>query len=338
MILAGDIGGTKTALGLFGEDAGPERPLSESVFSSQDYGGLEEIVEVFLERERTDRIQAACFAVAGPVLSGKASVTNLSWTVQDTLLSDSVGIDRVKLINDVQAVACSVPILGEKDLRTLSTGKRVTNGTIAVIGVGTGLGEAFLTWDGVSYLSHPTEGGHADFGPADEDQAGLLAFVAGRRGHVSWEIVCSGIGIPNIYDYLISTGRYQDILPLEGKEGYAEDRTPMIIGAAMDKDRPCLLCTHTLEMFTSILGAESGNLVLKTMATGGLYVGGGIPPRILKFLESDTFVAAFRSKGRLTSMMEEIPVHVILNPRAALMGAAMEAFRIRLQDCIKLTR
>ncbi|MCK5352132.1 glucokinase, partial [bacterium] len=211
-------------------------------------------------------------------------------------------------------------------------------GTVAVIAPGTGLGEAFLTWDGSSYLSHPTEGGHTDFGPGDERQAGLLSFMSSKRDHVSWEVVCSGIGIPNIYDYLASTDNYDSyketglLMEIPVSTG---DRTPAIISAALDKDPPCPLCADTVETFVSILGAESGNLALKTMSTGGLYLGGGIPPRILKALERNSFMEAFTSKGRLTPMMEEIPVHVILNPRAALMGAAMEAIKMNqeMQRC-----
>jgi glucokinase len=327
MILAGDIGGTKTALGLFREESGLGRPLAEEVFSSQDHSSLEEITSIFLKRERPDHIESACFAVSGPILADRTRVTNLPWTVRGTALSTALGISRIKLINDVQAVACSVPILENEDLCTLSKGKPVTNGTVAVIAVGTGLGEAFLTWGGDFYLSHPTEGGHTDFGPADELQTGLLAFMGSKRGHVSWEVVCSGIGIPNIYDYLESTGKYQDAGLPEEKRRSGGDRTPAIIDAALEGDSPCPLCADTMEIFTSILGAESGNLALKTMATGGLYLGGGIPPRILKSLVADSFMEAFKAKGRLTPMMEEIPVHVILNPKAALMGAAMEAIR-----------
>lgn len=325
MILAGDIGGTKTVLGLFSQESGPNRPLTEEVFSSADHGSLKEIAAEFLKYTRPGPIKAACFAIAGPILSGRAIVTNLPWTVQSSKLSNALGIGEVKLINDVQALACAIPFLGKNHIRTLNQGTPATTGTAAVLAVGTGLGEAFLTWDGSSYLSHPTEGGHTDFGPRDERQAGLLAFMSSKRDHVSWEVVCSGIGIPNIYDYLAGTGEYQDARLIEEKSDTKGDRTPAIINSALEGDPPCPLCTDTLEMFVSILGAESGNLVLKTMATGGLYLGGGIPPRILKVLECDTFMNAFTSKGRLTPMMEEIPVHVILNPKAALMGAAIEA-------------
>ena len=325
MILAGDIGGTKTVLGLFGDASSPNKPLFEMTFSSQSHSSLEEITEIFLEHERPGHIEAACFAVAGPVVNNIASVTNLPWTINSDLLSASLKIRQIRLINDVQAVGCSVPILEKSDLQTLSSGCLVENGTKAVIAAGTGLGESFLTWNGSSYLCHPTEGGHADFGPTGKDQIGLLSFMAQKQDHVSWETVCSGIGIPNIYDYLISTGNYRNIPSLEQRSEFGEDRTPAIIEAAVEGDPACSLCADTLKMFVAILGAESGNLALKTMATGGLYLGGGIPPRILKFLESGSFVASFAAKGRLTPIMEAIPVHVILNPKAALMGAAMEA-------------
>lgn len=328
MILAGDIGGTKTALGLYKEGSKPENPVAAEIFLSRDYSSLEEITDVFLKKERPVRIEAACFAVAGPILSGRASITNLPWTVQDKTLSASLGVSAVKLINDVQAVACSVPILGKDDLHTLSAGRPEVNGTVAVIAPGTGLGQAFLTWDGTSYQSHPTEGGHADFGPGDEHQSGLLTFMRARRGHVSWEVVCSGMGIPNLYDYLASTGRYGEAGTAVGKAPSGTDRTPAIIGAALEETSPDPLCADTLKMFVSILGAESGNLALKTLATGGLYVGGGIPPRILRALEEGSFMEAFAGKGRLQPMMMEIPVHIILNPRAALMGAATEGFRM----------
>ncbi len=328
MILAGDIGGTKTALGLFSQESGPDRPLTEGVFPSADHGSLEEITVDFLYQARSGPIEVACFAVAGPILSDRAIVTNLPWTVQSSKLSMALDIGKVKLINDVQAVASSIPFLGKSNLRTLNQGKPAATGTAAVIAVGTGLGEAFLTWSGSSYESFPTEGGHTDFAPGNERQAGLLAFMNSKRSHVSWEVVCSGIGIPNIYDYLASTGNFRDTRHLMEIPGSTGNRTPAIIDAALEGDPPCPLCADTLEMFISILGAESGNLVLKTMATGGLYLGGGIPPRILKALECNSFIEAFTAKGRLTPMMEDIPVHVILNPKAALMGAAIEAIRM----------
>jgi len=331
MFLAGDIGGTKTALGLFSQESGPARPVTETVFSSASYESLEEITTEFLHQASAGPIKAACFAVAGPILSGKAVVTNLPWTVHSKTLSSVMNVGKVKLINDVQAVAASIPLLEKSNLHTLNYGEPALTEAAAVIAVGTGLGEAFLTRDGSTYLSHPSEGGHADFAPGSEQQAGLLAFMSSKRNHVSWEVVCSGIGIPNIYDYLASTDsydKYKDTGLMVEIPVASGDRTPAIIHAALDKDPPCPLCADTMETFVSILGAESGNLVLKTMATGGLYLGGGIPPRILRALEAASFMEAFCSKGRLTPMMKDIPVHVILNPKAALMGAAMEAIKM----------
>jgi glucokinase len=328
MILAGDIGGTKTTLGLFAEGSAPGQPLDECVYNSQDHHSLEEITALFLAREDSLTVDTACFAVAGPVLGDTATLTNLPWIIKESNLSTTLGIGRTRLINDVQAFASSVPILGEHDLRTLNVGVPVTKGVIAVIAPGTGLGEAFLTWNGNSYMSHPSEGGHTDFAPANEHQTGLLKFLSTKCNHVSWELVCSGIGITNIYDYLESTGQYRGTALLSGNDGAYSDRTPAIIDAALEWDPSCPQCAGTLEMFISILGAEAGNLVLKTMATGGLYLGGGIPPRILKALGTGHFITAFNAKGRLTPMMEKVPVHVILNPRAALMGAAMEAIRM----------
>lgn len=327
-MLAGDIGGTKTALGLFDDEAGPGHPLAEETFPSGGYGSLEEIAAEFLSRAQPGKIEAACFAIAGPILGNSASVTNLPWIVQSSRLAAELDIPVVKLINDVQAVACSIPFLDQSDLRALNAGKPVAEGTAAVIAAGTGLGEAVLTWNETSYRSHPTEGGHTDFGPANEHQAGLWRYVSRKRDHVSWEIVCSGIGIPNIYDYLKSTGKYADTSKLKEDSAFAEDPTPVILNTALRKEQPCPLCEDTLDMFVAILGAESGNLALKTMATGGVYLGGGIPPRILKALEGETFMEAFVAKGRLSPMMRDIPVYVILNPKAALMGAAIEAIEV----------
>jgi glucokinase len=335
MILAGDIGGTKTALGLFNEESGPACPVTEKVFSSACHESLEEITTEFLNQESAGPVEAACFAVAGPIMSGRTNVTNLPWDVHSKTLSTTMNIGKVKLINDVQAVACSIPFLEKSSMRTLNQGKPAAIGTAAVIAVGTGLGEAFLTWDGCTYLSHPTEGGHCDFAPADDRQSGLLGYLRKKRNHVSWEVVCSGIGVPNIYDYLASTGiydSYKNTGVLVEIPEHAIDRTPAIFNAGINQDPPCPLCADTVEVFVSILGAESGNLALKTMATGGLYLGGGIPPRILETLECGSFMKAFTSKGRLTPMMGEIPVHVILNPRAALMGAAMEALKMKTRN------
>lgn len=325
MILAGDIGGTKTALGLFSREHGPGSPLAEDTFPSGDYGGLEEIVKAFLDRRSAREVERACFAVAGPVREGKVRVTNLPWTVDSSRLARECGIPEVRLMNDVQALGSAIPHLAGTDLERINAGRPVPGGARAVIAAGTGLGEAFLTWNGSSYRSHPTEGGHADFGPADEEQAGLWRRLSREHGHVSWERVCSGLGIPNIYGYLKDTGRYPRSPSLAERAGKGVDITPAIIDAALAETSPCRLCRDTLAMFVALLGAESGNLALKTMATGGLYLGGGIPPRILPVLKGDGFMKAFTGKGRLSELMADIPVHVVLNSGASLLGAASEA-------------
>jgi glucokinase len=240
-------------------------------------------------------------------------------------LQAAFGWSSVRLLNDLEAVAYAVPILEAGDVATLSAGEPVARGNIAVIAPGTGLGEAFLTWDGSRYRAHASEGGHASFAPSGSLQAGLLRYLHEQQGHrhVSVERVCSGLlGIPNIYEYLKATGHAEEPAWLAAELATAADRTPIIFGAAQDPSRPCELCAATLRMFVAILGAESGNLVLKVMATAGIYVGGGIPPRILDALREPGFVEVLRAKGRMRGMLAKVPVHVILNPKAALLGAA----------------
>src|SRR5919199_451571 len=329
MLLAGDIGGTKTLLALFSPEAGPRRPAKEMTFHSGDYGSLEAIVREFLARVDAP-IDRACLAVAGPIVTGRATITNLPWTMEEAGLQAAFGWSSVRLLNDLEAVAYAVPILEAGDVATLSAGEPVAGGNIAVIAPGTGLGEAFLTWQGSSYRAHASEGGHASFAPSDSLQLGLLRYLHEQQGHhhVSVERVCSGLlGIPNIYEYLKATGHTEEPAWLDAELATAADTTPIIVSAAQDPSRPCELCSETLRMFVAILGAESGNLVLKVMATAGIYVGGGIPPRILPALREPGFVEALRAKGRMRGMLAKVPVHVILNPKAALLGAA--AFGLR---------
>lgn len=324
MLLAGDIGGTKTVLALFSPETGPHRPLLETTFPSSRYGRLEAIVREFLSH--TDmRVERACFGVAGPVVERKARITNLPWELDEARLRQEFGWEAAWLINDLESVANSVPILEADDIYTLNAGAPVPDGNIAVIAPGTGLGEGFLTRDGSRYHAHASEGGHASFAPIDRLQIGLLTYmheVLGH-GHVSFERVCSGLlGIPNIYDYLKTTGFAEEPAWLAEQLAAAQDPTPVIVGAAQDTARPSALCAAVLRTFVSILGAEAGNLTLKVMATGGVYLGGGIPPRILAELQQGPFMESFRHKGRFTELLGQVPVHVILNPQAALLGAA----------------
>jgi glucokinase len=324
MLLAGDIGGTKTVLAVFSSEAGPHRPLMETTFPSNRYGRLEAIVREFLEGVDVP-IDRACFGVAGPVVAGRAQITNLPWLLEETGLQKTFGWSAARLLNDLEAVAYAVPILEADDLETLSEGEPVPQGNIGVIAPGTGLGEAFLTWEGSRYRAHASEGGHASFAPMDTRQIDLLRYLHERKGHghVSVERVCSGLlGIPNIYAYLKETGQAEEPAWLAEQLATAADPTPIIVKAAQDEARPCALCDETLRMFVTILGAETGNLALKVMATAGMYLGGGIPPRILAALHEPGFLEALMAKGRFRPMLTNMPVHIILNPKAALLGAA----------------
>jgi glucokinase len=320
-LLAGDIGGTKTTLGIFSSQSGPRQPLAEATFASADYASLEVLASEFLGKAGLT-VTRASFGVAGPVVGGRADVTNLPWIVDERALAETLGLGRARLLNDLDAIAHAVPVLDESDLHTVHQGHPDRRGPIAIVAPGTGLGEAFLTWDGSRYKAHPSEGGHADFAPRDELQIGLLRYLLRDLERVSYERVCSGRGLPNIYRYLKETGHAEEPPWLRQELAAAEDPTPVIANAALDMKPPCPLCVATLETFVSILGAEAGNLALKVVATGGVYLGGGIPPRILPILEKGYFLEAFRAKGRLSDLIAPIPIHVILNPRTALLGAA----------------
>lgn len=332
MLLAGDIGGTKTALAAYGHDANPRVPLVETIYPSAQYPSLEAVVRAF-EAQTGLHFDHAGFGVAGPVVEGSATITNLPWRMSEAQLSAATGISSVRLFNDIEAVAHSVAVLAPEDLHTLNTGQPASeSGTIAVIAPGTGLGEAFVTREHGRATVHPSEGGHCDFGPSDELQDGLLAWLQRAGGHVSYERVCSGIGLPNIYAYLKARGYAPEPAWLAEQLAASSDHTPVIIAAATDEQRPCELCVATINTFVAILGAEAGNLALKVLATGGVYIGGGIPPRILRFLEDPRFLEAFQRKGRFAEMLAKIPVRVILNPKAALIGAAHHGLELLAQE------
>jgi glucokinase len=334
MLLAGDIGGTKTRLAIISPDVGPREPLAETTFPSARYPSLEAVVRDFLAQVRATcrqplPLDRASFGVAGPVVVGRATVTNLPWVIEATQLSQSLDIPCVRLLNDLEAIASSVPWLSvEKgDVETLTRGQPIAGGTIGVIAPGTGLGEAFLTWDGSRYRAYPSEGGHTDFGPTNEFEMDLLRHLQSRFGRVSYERLCCGIGLPNIYAYLKDKGYAEEPSWLAEQLAATDDPTPVIVGAALSSERSCEICVATLHAFVSILGAETGNLALKVLSVGGIYLGGGIPPRILPALQHERFLHAFRNKGRMSVVLERMPVHVILNPKAALLGAAYHALQ-----------
>jgi glucokinase len=326
MLLVGDIGGTKTKLAIFSSrnelHATPQR---EATFPSAIYPDLATLVRDFLAQSHVS-VDRAVFGVAGPVLAGKAKITNLPWMMDEKELQEALHIPSVRLLNDLDAMAHAVPFLEPEDLCTLNAGTPARNGTLAVIAPGTGLGEAFLTWNGARYQAHPSEGGHTDFAPTTLPELELLRYLLGRFEHVSYELVCSGMGLPNVYAYFKEIAGIEEPAWLSEQLALAEDDTPVIINAACDKERRSELAVTTLNMFAAILGAEAGNLALKVLATGGVYLGGGIPPRILPFLQDERFIRAFKNKGRFSKLLAEVPVHVVLNPRLALLGAAYCGF------------
>jgi glucokinase len=321
MLLTGDIGGTKTDLALYSTERGPKVPIDQGTFRSGDYPSLEALAASFV-RSAGHAPTHGTFGVPGPVVEGRAQVTNLPWVVEEAKLEEALGLRAVRLLNDLEAIANGIPALETEDVHVLHDVQPVQGGSKAVIAPGTGLGEGFLVWDGKRYRSCSSEGGHGTFAPMDERQLELSRFLMGRFGHVSNERVCSGLGIPNLYRYLKDTGfaPEPDWLALELEE--ASDPTPVILRAAADTGRTCELCRETLRLFVSIFGGEAGNMALKVMATGGVYLAGGIAPRIISALETGDFLKHFLHKGRLQILLEQVPVFVIMHPKIALLGSA----------------
>jgi glucokinase len=319
MILAGDIGGTKTRLAFFETD-GPElRPAAEATYQSQAYPGLADIVRDFLNahRRRPARIS---LGIAGPVRAGRVQTPNLPWIVDAGQLEAQLQCGPVGLLNDLEANAHGLRVLGPDDLAVLNAGATGATGNAALISAGTGLGEAGLFWDGARHRPFASEGGHADFAPRTPLERELDAHLAGRFGHVSYERVLSGPGLVNIYGFLQQRGGHPDELPALKARLNLADEAAAISAAALTGQSE--LCTQALDLLVSIYGAEAGNLALKMLATGGVYIGGGIAPKLLPKLREPAFLEAFTAKGRMRDLLLDIPVRVVLNDRAALLGAA----------------
>jgi glucokinase len=319
LLLAADVGGTKTKLGVYSASNGPTVALEAAEVPSGGYRDMASIVRAFLSGKPWP-LRRACLAVAGPVFEGEAKVTNLPWVIEATKLARELDLEAVYLLNDLEAIAWAIPLLGPGDIHTIRAGEPVLRGPQAVVAPGTGLGESFLTWDGLQYQAHPSEGGHADFAPRDELQVGLLQYLQARHGHVSVERVCSGRGIPNIYDYLRDAGFATESEEVAAEIASNPDRAPAIAAAAF-RPGASTLCRKTMEMFAAILAFEAGNLALKVLATGGVYFAGGILPHVMPLLETEGFVSSFQSKGRLEAVLSKIPLYVVVS-RAAIIGAA----------------
>jgi glucokinase len=328
MILAGDIGGTKTVLAHFESRGDALELVREETFPSQSYPTFDQLLADFLKKcETTTAPRAACFGVAGMVVAGRAHTTNLPWEMDERTLAREAGVSRVKILNDLEAAAYGTLHLGPDELAVLQPGERGRReGNIAVIAAGTGLGEAMLYWDGQHYHPIASEGGHADFGPNSPLQVELLQYLAEKLGgHVSWERVLSGPGFHNLYLFLRDTGRAPESAELAAKLKTG-DPNKLISELGLQGADP--LCTATVALFCSIYGSEAGNVALRGVAHGGVFVTGGIAPKLLPALRKGEFTAAFRAKGRFTAFLEQIEISVALDPRAPLLGAGYYALRL----------
>jgi glucokinase len=319
MILAGDIGGTHARLAFFDATNGGLKLISEEAFPSREYRGLEEIVSSFVTKE-SEGVDAACFGIAGPVRNGRAEVSNLPWVVESSRLAQELKVRSTFLINDLEANAWGIGTLDTADLAQLNIGAAQPVGNQAVIGAGTGLGEAGMFWDGRQHQIFACEGGHADFGPRNDLEVELLRYLFAKFGRISYERVLSGPGLVNIYHFLRDTGRGEETPWLARELTAGGDPAAAISGAALAGKSA--LCEQALDLFVSIYGAEAGNLALKIFATGGVFISGGIAPKILPKLKGQNFMQAFVDKGRMRPLMEAMPVHVIVNENTGLMGAA----------------
>lgn len=319
-VLAGDVGGTKTFLALFERKGASLDAVRHGVFLNSRYSGMEDVLAAFLEKG--DEIESACFGIACPTDGKRGELTNLKWVVDGPAIAGRFSIGSVALINDLVAIGWGVSLLDEGGVRVLQRGSR-RDGNMALIAAGTGLGEGILFWDGMRHIPSASEGGHTDFAPLTPVQSGLLEYLREKHGaHVSYERVVSGPGLESIYAFL-SKGRV-GAEPVHLKRSRAAGELASAVSEeAISGTDP--VCAEALGLFISIYGAEAGNLALKSLPVGGLFVGGGIAPKILKALEGNAFIASFRDKGRFSGLLSRIPVFVIVDDRTGLMGAARVA-------------
>jgi glucokinase len=323
MILAGDVGGTKVELALYGFDHGRLSHVRDERFSAREYLGLEEIVRKFLIESGDPEVNAACFGVPGPVRGGRLKLTNLPWVLDSRELSQALDIEHLFLINDLEANGYGIPELAPEQIYELSAGAPSSVGNRGLVSAGTGLGEAILVWNGKMHVPMASEGGHCDFSPRNELEIELLRYLQRTLGgRVSFERVVSGLGLKNIYSFLRDEKGLEEPDWLKARM-LAED--PNAIIGELAEAGTNELCVKTLDMFASAYGAEAGNLALKVLSVGGMYLGGGIAPKTLKKMKDGTFMKAFVDKGRLSDLLVQMPVRIILESRCALMGAAAYA-------------
>jgi glucokinase len=327
MIIAGDIGGTKTVIAHYEESGGGPRQLRAATYHSRDYQSLEAILAAYLKDSPGVTPRVGCFGVAGTVLDGKCHTTNLPWQLDEQTLARAIGAPRVKLLNDLETTGYGILQLPAAELCVLNPGSRPgRRGHAAVIAAGTGLGEAILYWDGQRHHPLASEGGHVDYAPRTDEEIELLRYLRAKiGGRVSIERVLSGPGFYDIYCFLRDSGNTAES-PEVAAQLRAEDPNPIITRLGLAGKDP--LCVAALQLFSTLYGAEAGNLALKCLATGGVFVGGGIAPKILPVLQDGSFVRGFTDKGRFTGLMKSIEVSVALNPAASLIGAAHYALHM----------
>jgi glucokinase len=313
-LIAGDIGGTKVLLQLVDAAQSGRTVAAEARYESSAFATFDDLLATFLREHVVGRVDGACFAVAGPVFGDRAEVTNLTWALDASVLAEQFSIARVALINDFYAVALGVPLLAPGDFLVLNAGSRVPLAPIAILGAGTGLGQANLIHDGAKWNVVPSEGGHADFAPQDEEQANLFLALNRKYGHVSWERLLSGMGLVNIHNFLTGEEKpYDETIPAVIAKSFAEG------------DR---IAARTFEIFVDIYGAEAGNMALRLLARGGVYLAGGVAARNIAQFTTGRFMQAFLRKGRFEQILAAIPVNLITNPHVGLFGAAEMAARL----------
>ena len=319
MILAGDIGATRTRLAAFQTEGNRLNCVVQKIYPSQEHSGLLEVLRGFIRTEGIP-VHSACFGVAGPVRGGKSKISNLPWTIDCKELAAQFKLNSVGLLNDLEAYAYGIDALESKDFVTLSKGLEDAEGNRAVISAKTGLGMAGLYWDGFRHHPFACEGGHADFAPRNELQAELFSYLQKRFGHVSCERVLSGPGIRNIYDFLRDAKKAEEPASLRDQIKGARDASALIAQLALEGKSP--ICQVAMDIFVSILGAETGNCALRYMTTGGIFIAGVIAAKNVEKLKNAAFLQAFLDKGRMSSLLKDMPVRVILNDDCGLIGSA----------------
>ncbi len=325
-ILAGDIGGSNCRLALFNVDADGLKSLCEANFISAEWDSLTTIIQKFVSDHSLNSAYA-CFGIAGPVNGRQCRVTSLPWLVDADELANKFSFKQVELINDLEANAWGINALAEEDFYLLNPGGRQIGGNGCIISAGTGLGEAGLYWDGHTFHPFASEGGHADFSPSNEVEFDLFQWLAKRYGHVSWERVVSGPGLVDIYQFLCELRGAQPNTIFEA----AGDQAAMISQLALQKTDS--ICEEALQLLIRCYAAEAGNHALKLMATGGVYIGGGIAPKIIQQLKQPHFIKTFCDKGRMSDLMQSMPVRIILNPKTALFGSALYLYQQQIDSC-----